>query len=50
MALYKARQFAIKEFEALPQPCNIPDEINSYSYQPHNQKIGTAAKILYDIQ
>ncbi len=49
MALFKAKQSAKEEFEAHPQPRKIPAGINSYLFQPNNQKTGTAAKLLYSI-
>ena len=46
MALFKAKQSAKEEFEALTIPENIPEKINNYLYQPHNKKAGTAAKLI----
>ena len=46
MALFKAKQSAKEEFEALNVPSNIPDKINNYLYQPHNNKVGSAAKLV----
>ncbi len=50
MALFKTKQSAKEEFEALHQPREIPDRINNYLYQPKNKKTGTAARLLYSIQ
>ena len=50
MALFKARQSAKDEFEALPQIHKTTSRINDYLYQPSNQKIGTAAKIVYSLR
>jgi predicted nucleotide-binding protein (sugar kinase/HSP70/actin superfamily) len=46
MALFKAKQSAKEEFEALNIPENIPEKINNYLYQPHNNKAGSAAKLI----
>ena len=46
MALFKAKQSAKEEFETLSIPTEIPEKINNYLYQPHNEKAGTAAKLL----
>ncbi len=46
MALFKAKQSAKEEFEALNIPENIPEKINNYLYQPHNDKAGSAAKLI----
>jgi len=46
MALFKAKQSAKEEFEALTMPDTIPEKVNNYLYQPHNSKAGTAATIL----
>jgi predicted nucleotide-binding protein (sugar kinase/HSP70/actin superfamily) len=49
MALFKAKQSAKEEFEALHIPQYIPEKIHNYLYQPQNDKIGTAAKLLASI-
>jgi len=46
MALFKAKQSAKEEFEALTIPEYVPEKVNNYLYQPHNKKAGTAAKLL----
>ncbi len=46
MALFKAKQSAKEEFEALNMPENVPEKVNNYLYQPHNKQAGTAAKLV----
>jgi len=46
MALFKAKQSAKEEFEALNIPKIVPDKINNYLYQPHNARAGSAAKLV----
>ena len=46
MALFKAKQSAKEEFEALTPFGELPPKAQSYLYQPDNAKIGTAAKIV----
>jgi predicted nucleotide-binding protein (sugar kinase/HSP70/actin superfamily) len=46
MALFKAKQSAKEEFEALNVPEHIPEKVHNYLYQPHNEKAGTASKLL----
>jgi len=46
MALFKAKQSAKEEFEALSIPENVPEKINNYLYQPHNDRAGSAAKLV----
>jgi len=46
MALFKAKQSAKEEFEALNMPEVIPEKINNYLYQPHNINAGSAAKLV----
>ncbi|MFT7823729.1 MAG: hypothetical protein ABXS92_03100 [Sulfurimonas sp.] len=46
MALFKAKQAAKEEFEAMEMPENIPDKIHNYLYQPKNEKAGTAAQLV----
>lgn len=51
MALFKAKQSAKEEFEELSTPKHIPEKVHNYLYQPHNNKAGTASKLiasLYD--
>ncbi len=50
MALFKAKQSAKEEFEALSMPQTVPDKINNYLYQPHNYKAGSAAKLLESLE
>jgi predicted nucleotide-binding protein (sugar kinase/HSP70/actin superfamily) len=46
MALFKAKQLAKEEFEALTIPEKIPEKIHNYLYQPHNEKAGTSAQLI----
>jgi predicted nucleotide-binding protein (sugar kinase/HSP70/actin superfamily) len=46
MALFKAKQSAKEEFEGLNIPNTVPDKINNYLYQPHNDMAGSAAKLV----
>ena len=46
MALFKAKQSAKEEFEALSIPQNIPEKCHNYLYQPQSNKAGTAAQLL----
>jgi predicted nucleotide-binding protein (sugar kinase/HSP70/actin superfamily) len=46
MALFKAKQSAKEEYEALHIPKHIPEKIHNYLYQPHNEKAGSAAKLI----
>ena len=46
MALFKAKQLAKEEFEALTLPEKIPEKIHNYLYQPHNEKAGTSAQLI----
>ncbi|HIQ27814.1 MAG TPA: hypothetical protein EYH42_04885, partial [Sulfurovum sp.] len=46
MALFKAKQSAKEEFESLSVPETIPEKIHNYLYQPHNNKAGSAAKLV----
>ena len=50
MALFKAKQLAKEEFEELTIPTEIPEKINNYLYQPHNEKAGTAAQLLKSLE
>jgi len=49
MALFKAKQSAKEEFEALEIPEQIPEKLNNYLYQPKNDKAGTAAQLLFSL-
>jgi len=49
MALFKAKQAAKEEAEALKRPIVISDQVHHYSYLPKSPKTGTAAKILDDL-
>ncbi len=49
MALFKAKQSAKEEYEALDIPETIPEKLNHYLYQPKNEKAGTAAQLIYSI-
>ena len=46
MALFKAKQLANEEFEALTLPEKIPEKVHNYLYQPHNEKAGTSAQLI----
>lgn len=46
MALFKAKQSAKEEFEALNMPNEIPQKVHHYLYQPHNNQAGSASKLL----
>ncbi len=46
MALFKAKQAAKEEFEALEMPEHIPEKVNNYLYQPKSDKAGTAAQLI----
>lgn len=50
MALFKAKQSAKEEHEALDIPEHIPTEVNNYLYQPKNSMVGTASKLLYALK
>ena len=49
MALFKAKQSAKEEFEALEAPEHIPEKVHNYLYQPKNEKAGTAAQLLHSL-
>jgi predicted nucleotide-binding protein (sugar kinase/HSP70/actin superfamily) len=49
MALFKAKQSAKEEFESMRTPVFIPEKVDNYLYQPHNEKISTAAKLLQSL-
>jgi len=49
MALFKAKQSAKEEFEALEMPEHIPEKVHNYLYQPKNEKAGTAAQLIYSL-
>ncbi len=46
MALFKAKQSAKEEFETLDKPEHTPEKVHNYLYQPKNEQIGTAAKLI----
>ena len=46
MALFKAKQAAKEEFEALEIPEQLPEKLNNYLYQPKSEKAGTAAQLI----
>jgi hypothetical protein len=46
MALFKAKQLAKEEFEALEIPKQLPEKLNNYLYQPKNEKAGSAAQLI----
>ncbi len=49
MALFKAKQSAKEEFEALEIPEHIPEKVHNYLYQPKNEKAGTAAQLIQSL-
>jgi predicted nucleotide-binding protein (sugar kinase/HSP70/actin superfamily) len=46
MALFKAKQAAKEEWEALEKPEFIPENLHNYLFQPKNEKTGSAAKLI----
>jgi predicted nucleotide-binding protein (sugar kinase/HSP70/actin superfamily) len=50
MALFKAKQLAKEEFEALDKPDTVPEKLNNYLYQPKNGMIGTASRLLQSLK
>jgi predicted nucleotide-binding protein (sugar kinase/HSP70/actin superfamily) len=46
MALFKAKQSAKEEWEAMEMPAHIPEKEHNYLYQPKNEKIGSAARLI----
>ena len=50
MALFKAKQSANEEFQALKLPKNPPKKLHCYRYEPHGKKIGTAASLLESLE
>jgi predicted nucleotide-binding protein (sugar kinase/HSP70/actin superfamily) len=46
MALFKAKQSAKEEWEAMEIPTHIPEKVHHYLYQPKNGKIGSAARLI----
>jgi predicted nucleotide-binding protein (sugar kinase/HSP70/actin superfamily) len=50
MALFKAKQLAKEEFEALEVPKHVPEKVNNYLYQPKSEKAGTAAQLIDSIK
>jgi predicted nucleotide-binding protein (sugar kinase/HSP70/actin superfamily) len=50
MALFKAKQAAKEEFDALDIPDTLPERVHNYLYQPSGEKAGSAAKIIYDVK
>ena len=49
MALFKAKQSAKEEFEALSIPENIPSKIHNYRYQPRGPGTGSAVRLIESI-
>jgi len=49
MALFKAKQAAKEEYEALEIPETTPEKLNNYLYQPKNEKAGTAAQLIHSL-
>ena len=50
MALFKAKQSAKEEYEALNIPKEIPAKVHNYLYQPKGKMAGSAAKLIESIQ
>ena len=50
MALFKAKQSAKEEWEAMERPAHIPEKVHNYLYQPKNGKIGSAASLITSLQ
>lgn len=49
MALFKAKQSAKEEFEALNHPISLPEKLQDYLYQPKSKQTGTAAQLIESI-
>jgi predicted nucleotide-binding protein (sugar kinase/HSP70/actin superfamily) len=49
MALFKAKLSAKEEFETLEVPEYIPSKVHNYLYQPKNNKVGSASKLIQSI-
>jgi hypothetical protein len=53
MALFKAKQLAKEEFEAVEYadltPCQI-EKLNTYLYQPKSKKAGTAVQLISSLK
>jgi len=50
MALFKAKQSAKEEYEALEPPSSIPTKVHDYKYRPKSTYISTAAKIINSLE
>jgi len=50
MALFKAKQSAKEEFEALEIPKDIPDKVHNYLYQPKGAMAGSAAQLIHSLK
>jgi len=50
MALFKAKQAASEEWEEMKRPKHIPEKVNNYLYQPRNDKIGSAARLIESLK
>jgi len=50
MALFKAKQAAKEEWEVLEKPEHIPQKVHNYLFQPKNEKIGSAARLIAAIE
>ena len=50
MALFKAKQAAKDEYNAIKKPDHIPNIVHRYDYEPKSHLTGTAAKILDELQ
>ncbi len=50
MALFKAKQSAKEEFDALEIPEHIPDKVHNYLYQPKGEMAGSAAQLIHSIK
>ncbi|RRS30809.1 MAG: hypothetical protein P794_05350 [Epsilonproteobacteria bacterium (ex Lamellibrachia satsuma)] len=50
MALFKAKQSAKEEFDALEKPEHIPGKVNNYLYQPKSDMAGSAAALIKSLK
>jgi hypothetical protein len=50
MALFKAKQAAKEEWEAVEIPKHLPEKVHNYLYQPRNRKVGSAAKLIESLK
>ena len=48
MALFKAKQLAKEEYDAVDMPSDIPTKIHDFLYQPSSKLAGSAARLMND--